>query len=441
MTTRPRRSSSLALLLFAFSACTSGPEYPPQASGVLYAPSTVQHFQRVEDVVVQTSDTPSEIAAKHGGTVVSWHPELGYATLGFEPSAEARAQGVSVPKDYRAPSADDPKAYGLSAWTSGWNAWGSGWNAWGSGWTAWGSGGGANTPGQNARIWDKIKLTQATRLAPNAGQGVVVAVIDTGIDLQHPAFQGVLAPSSTWWDWVSGDPTPQDESGGTSFGHGTCVAGIVLQVAPKARIMPLRVLGADGLGETANVIAAIDWAVAKGANIINLSLGTTRNKTLQRAIDNATRKGVFVIASSGNTGDQNVTYPASDSIFGVLGNPTWADMVIGVGSTDVNDRKSRFSTFSMISVEMSAVGEGVSSPAPGRRMATWSGTSMAAPMVSGGLALALGQRSFSDLRAVSREITADTDRLILTEPTYWGEIGGRLNLETFLKSVLDSKFK
>jgi thermitase len=279
-------------------------------------------------------------------------------------------------------------------------------------------------------------LTKATRLAPKAGQGVVVAVIDTGVDLTHPAFQNVLTPSSTWWDWVAGDAKPQEEAGGGSYGHGTSVAGIVLQVAPNAKIMPLRVLGPDGSGETANVIAAMDWAVAKGARIINLSLGTTKDKALTRAIDNATRRGVFVISSAGNTGDQNVTYPASESMaYGTIG-----DLAVGVGSSDLNDKKSRFSTFGWNKIEIVAVGENVSSPAPGGKMAAWSGTSMAAPMVSGGFALALAERNFSDLRSLGEEMAWESDDLTVSDPTYGVYLGGRLNLEQFLKTVLDPSF-
>jgi subtilisin family serine protease len=434
MTLQPRSLALWAVLFFALGACTPTPQQPVS---LLYAPTDVQHFSRVEEVSLSATDTPASVSALHGATVISWHPEDGYAMLGFEISSQALALGAQPPRDYRAPSAEDPKAYGLSSWSSGWNVWSNGWNVWSSGWTVWGGGSGSTMPGQNALVWQRIRLPQAVRLAPKAGEGVIVAVIDTGVDLQHPALQGALTPSNTWWDWVGGDATPQDESGGSSFGHGTCVAGIVLQVAPKAKIMPLRVLAPDGMGATASVIAAIDWAVARGAKIINLSLGTTWDRNLDRAIDSATKRGVFVVASTGNTGDQNVTYPANET----TRSGSWGDMSLGVGSSNVSDRKSAFSTWGYGTVEMVAVGEGVSSPAPGRRMATWNGTSMAAPMVSAGLALALGQRSFSDLRRVGREIAADGDSLFFTDPDFGWVVGGRLNLETFLLSVLDSRFK
>jgi thermitase len=437
----PNRAAPLltaALLLALFGCNTSSPSSTALdlSAPKTYAPTTPQHFARVGDVAIEPGDTQDGLAAKYGGTIISWYPDQGYATLGYPNSDGVLLTAKTAIKNYQAPGLTDPKAYGLNAWSSGWSSWGSGWNSWGNGWTVWGSGNDDKLPGQNAKIWDKIKLSKVTRLVPKAGQGVTIAVIDTGIDLTHPAFQNVLTNPSTWWDWVSGDAKPQDEAGGTAYGHGTSVAGIALQIAPNAKIMPLRVLGTDGAGETAHVIAAMDWAVAKGARIINLSLGTTRDRALARAIDNATRNGVFVISSAGNTGDQNVTYPASESMaYGAMG-----DLAVGVGSSDLNDKKSRFSTFGWNRIEMVSIGENVSSPAPGGKMAAWSGTSMAAPMVSGGFALALGERNFSNLRSLGREMAWESDGLTMSDPTYGVYLGGRLNLEQFLKTVLDPSF-
>jgi thermitase len=432
----PVLTAALLLSLFGCNVTPANPTPLTLYAPTTYAPTTVQHFARVGDVVIESSDTQDGIAAQHGGTVIGWYPDQGYATLGYPAPDGVQLTMKTAIKNYGVPGAQDPKTYGVNSWSTGWSTWAGGWNSWSGGWTSWSQNGQKNIPGQNAKIWDKIGLTRATRLAPKAGQGVIIAVIDTGIDLTHPAFQGVLTDPSTWWDWVSGDAKPQDEAGGASYGHGTSVAGIALQVAPNAKLMPLRVLGADGMGETANVIAAIDWAVAKGARIINLSLGTTRDMALGRALDNATRRGVFVISSSGNSGDQNVTYPASDSMrYGITG-----DLSVGVGSSDLNDKKSRFSTFGWNKIEVVAVGENVSSPAPGGKMGVWSGTSMAAPMVSGGFALALAERSFSDLRRVGQELSWDSDDLSWSDLDYGFYLGGRLNLENFLKTVLSSGF-
>jgi subtilisin family serine protease len=110
--------------------------------------------------------------------------------------------------------------------------------------------------------------------ALSQGAGMVVAVIDTGVQLQHP----VLAPHLTAAriDFVDGDDEPEDEfSNGDNYGagHGTHVAGIIHLVAPQAQIMPIRVLDTDGRGYSATVAEAILFALENGANVINLSLG------------------------------------------------------------------------------------------------------------------------------------------------------------------------
>jgi thermitase len=201
--------------------------------------------------------------------------------------------------------------------------------------------------------------------------------------------------------------------------------------------MPLRVLDASGEGDTADVIAAIDYAVAHGAKVINLSLGTDYDKSLDNTIKSATKAGVFVIASSGNTGDGNITYPASDAL--VKG--SWGEMTLGIGSSDLNDKKSSFSTYGD-SLEMTAIGEKISSPAPGGLMGVWNGTSMAAPMVSAGFALALGERAYKDARSVGKAMSSSSDTTNALNPNYYNQLGyGRLNLERFLSTVLAPSFK
>ena len=409
-------------------------------------------FDQVQSVTISEADTPSGVSERTGGVIVTWHPEDGYAMVGT--NSGISLNGTKPPKAYKIAETNNPQSYGLASWSEGWNVWGSGWSvwgsgssSWGSGWTVWGSGStswgsgtAGNIPAENVKIWQKIKLLEASKLATRAGNGVKIAVIDSGIDLNHPAFQSALVGQSDMWDWVDADSTPQDLKGtGTNhgYGHGTAVAGIILQVAPKAKIMPLRVLDAAGEGDTANVIAAIDYAVAHGAKVINLSLGTDYDKSLDNTIKSATKAGVFVIASSGNTGDGNITYPASDALI----KGSWGEMSLGVGSSDINDKKSGFSTYGD-SLEMTAIGEKVSSPAPGGLMGVWNGTSMAAPMVSAGFALALGERYFKDARPVGQAMSYSSDPTDELIPNYDNQLGyGRLNLERFLTTVLNPSFK
>ena len=261
----------------------------------------------------------------------------------------------------------------------------------------------------------------------------MVAVLDTGVDLDHPALIASFADESLWWDFYDGDALPQEEGTYDSdgFGHGTNVAGIIRQIAPFATILPLRVLGPDGGGDVDSVVAAIQHAVDSGAHIINLSLGSdTRIAALERAISSATAQGVFVIASTGNTGDRNVSFPAliADS----------DRYMLSVTSVAADDNKSGFATYGSM-IELAAPGEHVFGPAPDMLMAAWSGTSMAAPMASGALALAMGEDLWRDHKHLADELYRQGADLYTGHINvgYRNQVGnGRLDVEAFLERVL-----
>jgi subtilisin family serine protease len=273
-------------------------------------------------------------------------------------------------------------------------AWSGGRKAWSGGRKAW-SGGLSGEPGvvlaENAAIWERLALALAHELAPRLGEGVTVAVIDTGIDHQHPAFAGRLSPQADWWDFVDDDGDPQ-EAPGAAYGHGTIVASIVLQVAPNATILPLRVLGGDGSGLASDVAAAIEYAAARGAEIIQLSLGTEEpSPEITAALERATAQGIYVVASAGNS-NREPTYPARQAM---LDTPL-GQMMVGVGSVDLNDQKSWFSNFLPDELyddpyDLVAFGEQLYGASPNAEIAYWSGTSMAAPLAAGALALAIAE--------------------------------------------------
>ena len=343
-------------------------------------------------------------------------------------------------------------ASGRKAWITGRKAWITGRKAWITGDVA--------TLEDNLAIWTQIHLQQAQTLASNWGAGVKVAVIDTGIDLNHPAFFGHLAPNSDWKDFVDADTTPQEVSGGEAYGHGTSVASIVLQVAPKALIMPIRVLDSSGAGDTGKIASAISWAAQHGAQLINLSLGTDAanfdcavQKEIALAIQNY---GTLMVFAAGNTGDTKINYPAitvksnpnSDPTVRVCRaapyklTPTLNAGVnvasISVGSVDNFDQKSDFSSYGS-KLEMLAPGENMYSPYPEDSGATWSGTSMSAPLISGSLALALGEKLRLDLKVTDLPdiMISQTDNVDALNPGFVGQLGtGRLNIENFLNAVL-----
>jgi subtilisin family serine protease len=157
--------------------------------------------------------------------------------------------------------------------------------------------------------------------AYSTGSGIVVAVVDTGVQLSHPELAGHLTTVQA--DFIDGDGIANDEPNGLDedgdgqvdegTGHGTHVAGIVHLVAPDAQIMPVRVLDSDGLSDAFTVAEGILFAVENGANVINLSIGTSEeSELLEDAIEEATESGVVVIAAAGNLGTTQEVYPAAD---------------------------------------------------------------------------------------------------------------------------------
>jgi thermitase len=430
-----------ALSIAAFTSCNAVTPPAPQVR------ADSLEYDYTTNVEITPNDARADLEANFGGKVVIFEPEQGFAVLGFN-NTDDMAQALNAnPKLERNKGVflgGGKMAWmngSVSAWAGGSvSAWAGGSvSAWAGGSVSAWAGGNYTFVPQNSFKWRQIRLEQSQRYATNLGNGVKVAVIDTGIDLKHPAFVGAILQTEAW-DFVGNDAIPQEEGtlGVGAYGHGTNVAGIILQIAPRAKILPLRVLGTDGSGDVTRVAAAINYAVNKGAQVINLSLGSEdKSAVVQSAIDAAAKKGVIVIASSGNTGDRNVTFPASDA----YADRTAGLYSISVGSVNASDLKSTFSTYGDTKkpLEIVAPGELVYAPAPDNRMAAWSGTSMAAPMVSGALALALGQPlkvSKLDLLEKLRVTATDIYNNNMNS-AYKDMLGkGRLNIELFLVDTI-----
>jgi subtilisin family serine protease len=352
-------------------------------------------------------------------------------------------QPTTAPTDGEVDLASSQRAQSGSvrAWSGGMRAWSGGMRAWSGG------SGSVNSSGtvlvENTTIWNKLSLNVAHQvLAKKLGKDVVVAVIDTGVDYTHPIFKDRLTPRNTWYDFVSRDTNPQEVTG-AAYGHGTVVASIVLQVAPDAKIMPLRVLDGNGSGDVRHVAAAIDRAVQRGAKVIQLSLGTEGPApVIEQAVERAASAGVYVIASAGNS-NSNPTYPAYTAML----ETTVGNMAVGVGSVTINDVKSDFSNFAPEEgpiedgLEMVSFGEDVYAAVPGSRIAAWDGTSMAAPMVAGAIALAIaeGAEALSPrtlaLKVVESSLEIDTDGTTATGTAF--ELEQRLEIGLFLCSALN----
>ncbi len=225
------------------------------------------------------------------------------------------------------------------------------------------------------------------------GQEITVAVVDTGVDLDHPDLQANIVAGKSF---VSGTSSPDDDAG-----HGTHVAGIiaavgnnggVIGVAPGARIMPVKVLDSSGSGSIYDVAAGIEWAADQGVTVINLSLGSVGNSTtLKTAVDDAYNRGILLIAAGGNCGDSS--YAANGCSYQDQPlYPAAYNHVMAVASTDSSDKQSSFSTQGSY-IEIAAPGSSIYSTYPAGRYATLSGTSMAAPHVAGLAALIWSQNS------------------------------------------------
>ncbi len=416
-----KKVSKLVLLLglLLLASCSQTPT--PQIN-------TESEFERLATVNISATDTEASLEAKYGGKAIVFRPEAGFAILGFTKTQNTLTALTTDPN--ATVSSPEVSIAGTSAWGGGKSAWGGGLSAWGGGKSAWGGGksawGGGYLslpvlPTQNRAAFVQMRLPQAHALSKNFGYGIKVAVIDSGIDTAHPAFAGSLAPSTEWKDFVDGDTNPQEVSGGNGYGHGTGVAGIILQVAPKATILPIRVLDTNGMGDSDKVIAAIDWAVQKGAKVINLSLGTNEPvAALKTMVSYANQMGVFVITSAGNSGSTSMTYPAANANDG-----SYSDRLISVGSVNNSGSRSSFSNYGT-ALKFTAPGEQIYSAYPANQSAHMTGTSFAAPIITGAITLALADNASSTWSSVQ-------SYMVVSSGGSTGSLFGTLDVAKFLQ--------
>lgn len=228
--------------------------------------------------------------------------------------------------------------------------------------------------------WALTKLQAEDIWQRSTGAGVTVAVLDSGVKASHPDLRGRVAGG---FNAITGKPGGRTDD----FGHGTFIAGLIagsrngagiVGFAPSARIMPVKVLDADGVGESADIAAGIIWAAENGADVINMSFGSdSRNAVEAQAVDYARRLGVLLVGAGGNDGAPLELYPAA------------YPGVIGVGATDYTDRRSSFSNRGN-HIDVVAPGQGILSAYGTSPSYLWtSGTSMSTAYVSGLAALAM----------------------------------------------------
>ncbi len=263
--------------------------------------------------------------------------------------------------------------------------------------------------------WNLDQVDAETAWKYSTGRGVTVAVLDTGVSRGGPdGIENLLSG----YDFYYNDSDPSDRDG-----HGTFVAGTIGQssgngvgvagLAPDANILPVKVMSDGGYGSVSAIANGIVWATDQGADVINMSLGTTgASETLRQACEYAYNRGVVLIAATGNEYANYLNYPAK------------FDTVVAVGATRVDGRRSAYSN----------TGSGVEILAPGGDLSRdqnsdgyadgvlqetytqgqwtytfWEGTSMAAPHVAAAAALIIeaGVSDPEDVRAILAETASD----------------------------------
>jgi serine protease AprX len=254
-----------------------------------------------------------------------------------------------------------------------------------------------NAGSVNAWGVDKIEAPAVWEQGVN-GKGIIVAVVDTGIDAQHPDLDDLDDNPETidpkvvgWMDYISSSSSPYDDHGhGTHVSgtiSGTGANGVYTGVAPGTQLIGAKVLDAYGSGYFSDCMLAFEWAVSNNARIISFSAGGPHDWTFTTTIDNVVAAGVIPVIAAGNSGPGPYTILCpGDEINSIT-----------VGATDTSDTIAYFSSRgpvildgqTYIKPDVSAPGVDVTSTLPGGIYEDWSGTSMATPHVSGTVALML----------------------------------------------------
>lgn len=227
--------------------------------------------------------------------------------------------------------------------------------------------------------WEIQKFNIQDCWKSSKGEDVVIAVVDTGCDLDHPDIKNNIVQGK---NFVNPSKDPYDDNG-----HGTHCAGTIaaedntlgmVGVAPKAKIMPVKALGEDGNGNIDNISKAIVWAADNKADFISMSLGSPQSLSiLENAINYASSKGSIIFCAAGNSGEAvDIMYPAK------------YDNTIAIGAIDRHLRRTDF-TCSGETLDFLSPGHDILSCVPGNRYALMSGTSMSTPFAVGCASLLL----------------------------------------------------
>jgi len=318
---------------------------------------------------------------------------------------------------------------------------------------------------------DKIQVPQAWDLTRGGSADVIVAVLDTGVDIDHPDLKNNVwfnkdeikgdgidndhngyIDDINGWDFINNVPNPKpkfDEAfDSNGIHHGTLIAGIIAGtgdnsagtagIAFKSKIMSLRVLNSEGSGTVEHVIQAVKYAVDNGVKVINLSfVGTNKSYFLSEALKNAWQRGVIIVAAGGNETTGEPVNLNNTPNYPVCLDEDDENFIIGVAAVDSADKKASFSNYGSKCIDISAPGTRIYGPLVYNLNydnfkeyygGYWSGTSIAAPVVSGLAALVWSINPLLTQKQVQDFIISQADNIDSLNPGLVGQLGsGRVN--------------
>ncbi len=316
----------------------------------------------------------------------------------------------------------------------------------------------------------QIKATESWHYSTGSEE-VVVAVLDSGVDIDHPDLKNNIwvnadevpgdgidndnngfVDDAVGWDFISDSPDPRPQTAlftEVGLNHGTAVAGLIAAegnnregisgVAWNVKIMPVRVISNIGGGNEQTVIKGIDYAIQNGADIINMSfVGFESDRSFFNALERAKESGVLVVAAAGNEQGENgegldldeiQMYPAC------YDSAEW-NLVLGVAATDTLDQKADFSNYGHDCIDLSAPGVSIyttgvvgNSLSESGYLKNWSGTSLASPLVAGAAALIKSYKPKLSVSQIQDILINNADSVKDVNPVYYEDLGsGRLNI-------------
>lgn len=323
-------------------------------------------------------------------------------------------------------------------------------------------------------VWDFVKESPE----------ITVAVLDTGVDITHPDLAENIWTNNDeiigdgkdndkngfiddvhGYDFVarSADPSPKFEDNYNEAGmhHGTVISGIIGAVGNngigisgvswKIKIMPLRVLNSEGEGNVKNVEDAVNYAINNGADIINMSfVGYDYSSTLYSVLKKAYDKGIVIVAAAGNTTDgSNGTNLNQVRMYPICYDAGKTEnIILGITATDEYDKKASFANYGSDCVDLAApgtkfYGTQYYNPINNKFLdyygGLWSGTSLAAPVVTGTVALIEAVKSSLSVSQIYQIVAKNTDDISSLNPQYLANLGsGRINALKALNSAIQT---